>query len=538
MTKYQENKDTMEVLKEIVKVLTPKRISYVSLLSNQLNSDSKIMQLYQGIQSGKIVDRTSAISFLYPNDVEGKSKFSKLKYHFKKRAISTILLVEINNDDGKKERKKAFFDCLRTFVIAYFLIMLHARKAGIQLLQQKLKTMHYYDFTFLCLESAKILRQHYATIVGDFEKVELYNQIVMDYMSLYVLETKAEGYFYQLMGFNAKEATSQTFLHHVSTQYLEELPGELPTNASSSLIYKFKMIELIQCMSNHEYRKGINICKASINQLSSKEFKDFTALSILYFQWISCCLYLGEHEACKPLVKKLIQYLNEGEVNWFKGLQVLAKVSFYIQDYESALHYYIQVKKHKNFRKLSDETKENWLIYEGYLHVLMFFGRLQFSADFEQRVIRLQKFLNSVPLAQRDKQGMNIAIRIYWILISIHQRKYIEVIEKSEALQKYISRYLKEEGYERTRVFLKMLIYLCRSNYDYDLAKNKIDKLQVALRSSKKQRYGEEKVVEIIPYEYLWNMLLSRSKQSKRDQKDQFSTRSNMSDARLNSKSL
>lgn len=504
----------METLKEIVKALTPKRVRYVSLLSNQLNTDSKLMQLYQGIQSGKIIDRNSAIGYLYPNDQEGKTKFTKLKYHFKKRAISTILLVEINDDDGKKERKKAFFDCLRTFVIAYFLILLHARKAGIQLLKQKLKTMRYYDFTFLCLESAKIMRQHYAAIVGNLKKAAQYNQLVEDYMIIYVLETKVDGYFHQLMGYYVKEKTSNEFIHDLSTQYLNAIQEELPSNASSTLIFKLKMIEVIQSISVHNYEQSILICKEAIDLLLLKEAKDFTALATMYFQWITNCLNLGQFEDCKLLVNQLMKYLKVGDVNWFKGLQILMEVSFYTQDYESALGYYQKVKTHKNFKKLSQSNKEEWLIYEAYLHLLMLWEQLDFAPNFEQRAIRLHRFLNSVPLAQKDKQGMNLPIMIYWLLILIHQKKYDEILDKSEALQKYAHRYLKN-GHTRTKVFLKMLVSLCKANYNYRSSGGKMDQYLYHLSTSQNQIRRENEVIEIIRYEHLWEMLLSSLEKEK-----------------------
>ncbi|MEN0049581.1 MAG: hypothetical protein AAF806_21145 [Bacteroidota bacterium] len=501
----------METLKEIVKALTPKRVRYVSLLSKQLNTDSKLMQLYQGIQSGKIVDRSSAIDHLYPDDEEGNSKFTKLKYHFKKRAISTILLVEINDEDGKKERKKAFFDCLRTFVIAYFLILLHARKAGIQLLQQKLKTMRYHDFTFLCLESAKIMRQHYSAIVGDLKKAEQYDQLVMDYLELYVLETKVDGYFHQLMGHYVKEKTSNALIHDLSTQYSNALKGKLPLNAPSNLIFKLKMIEVIQSISVHDYERGILICEEAVNLLLLKESKDFTAISAMYFQWITGCLNLGQFESCKALVGQLMKYLKVGDVNWFKGLQILMEVSFYTQDYQGALDYYNKVKVHKNFKKLSQSNKEKWLIYEAYLHLLMLWGQLDFTEVFKKRAIRLHRFFNSVPLAQKDKQGMNLPIMIYWLLILIHQQKYDEVVDKSESLQKYVNRYLKD-GYERTKVFLKMIVNLCKSNYDYHALSNEIEQYLHSLSISQNQIHRDNEVIEIIPYEYLWKMLIGSLK--------------------------
>lgn len=497
----------MERLKELVDVINPKRINYVNIFSNHLNTDSKLMQLYQGISSSKIKDDESGIALLYPDDTEGRSKFSKLKYHFKKRIINTILLIEIKDGSGKKERRKAFFDCLRTFIIAYFLIMLYARTTGIHMLKQKLKVMQHYDFTFMVVESAKVLRQHYVGIVGHVSKAKEYNTLIKKYLHLYNVETEVEGYYYELMGYYVKNKASKHFLLDLANAYSKEIPTTPPDSASSSLVFKMAMIRIIASMSASKHIEAMRICEDAVRLLKNKPFLDYMAISAIYFQWITCALYLLDWNACERLVGEVMTYMDEGEFNWFKGMMVLTEVSFHKGEYDKAYQYYQRVVAQKSFKKLAPTFLEEWRVYQAYFHLLMVFGKVERQAALEKQGIKLQKFFNEVPLSFQDKEGMNVPIMIYGILVMIYKEQYDKVVNKSEALYKYANRYLKENGHERTNYFIKMLLYLCRNNCSYERMDDKIELYYQKLRQQRTIMDEGQQDLEIIPYEALWAML-------------------------------
>jgi hypothetical protein len=498
----------MEKLHELVRVFHPKRISYVSFFSHQLNSDSKLMQLYQGIQTNKITDDESGAALLYPNDEEGKSKFSKLKYHFRKRATNTILLIEVNDENGKKKRRKAFFDCLRTFVIAYFLIILQARSMSIHLLKNKLKVMQHYDFTFLIIESAKLLRQHHAAIVGNLKKAREYDDIISTYMPVYTFETRVEGYYYELMSYYVNNKSSKSFIYNLATSYVEKTQTPLPIQASSSLIFKVKMMEIIQAMSASDYLQVTVICEEAVELLKAKPFLDFTAISAIYFQWINCALHLKEFKKCEQLVKEVMEYMDEGDYNWYKGMLVLINVSFHEGKYQEGYAYYLRGMRQKGLRKLPAVLLEEWKVYEAYLHLLIVFGKVNDPSGLDKKAIKLHKFLNEVPISLRDKEGMNVPITIYSILVYMHKGQYNKVIRQSDALYKYAQRHLKGKNHKRTNYFIKMLVYLCKANCSYALVKDKIDELYEQLQQRNTTTDNNYQDMEIIPYEVLWNMLL------------------------------
>jgi hypothetical protein len=493
----------MEKLIELVKALHPKRVTYVDILSNNLSDESKLKLLYDGLRSGKIVDNPSGIDYLYPDDPDGKSKFAKLKSYFKKRLLNNALLAEAKEG----ERKKAFFDCLRTFVTAYFLIMLQGRSNGIQILRAKLKKMQRYEFTFLTLESAKILRQHYGVIVGDLKTAKLYDRIIESHLNLYVVETRIEGFYHELMSYYVRSRASTADLVALCDSYIARMPAAIPDNSSTSLIFKYYMILIVRRMSAHQFDVAKEVCATGIEQLRQKTFQDRTALVAIYFQWMTCQLNLREFEACKLLLPTTMSYLSTGEFNWFKGMLIKIDSSLATRDYQTAYDTYERVTKEKNFQKINIASQEEWIIYGVYIHLLKTFRLVASASILKQELIDPSTVLNELSIFNRDKEGLNVAIIIYSMILLIHQGAYNEVLEKSDGILKYVKRHLQGDQHERSVLFIKILIYICKLKYGQSSASYKIEKYLAELNASTAHSHLVTSNLEIIPYNDLWQIL-------------------------------
>jgi hypothetical protein len=86
------------------------------------------------------------------------------------------------------------------------------------------------------------------------------------------------------------------------------------------------------------------------------------------------------------------------------------------------------------------------------------------------------------------------------------------MIDRMEALDKYRSRYLMEEKYIRSNIFIKMLILLVKA----DFCPNKVlEKVNPYLMDLKKYPFNEMTAgheLEIIPYTDLWHLTIETLK--------------------------
>ena len=103
----------METLKELVKVLNRKRLSKIDVFDKTFlnqNNTNLYYKLYEGLESGKITDDSSAAKYLYGSH-DKDAKFRKLKSRFKDKILKSILLL--NGDEVfNNERGKAYYESL------------------------------------------------------------------------------------------------------------------------------------------------------------------------------------------------------------------------------------------------------------------------------------------------------------------------------------------------------------------------------------------------------------------------------------------
>ncbi len=503
----------MDNLKELIRIISPKRVKYASIMDYSLKKDSKLMQLYMGVKNGKIQDDTDAIQLLYGKEKVG-TKYSKLKYNLQKRLINTLHLIELSNEDIS-ERKRAYLHCTRVWTTVQFLIMLQAKRVAINLLEKNLKKMIQFDFTSLVLESSKILRQDYGVIGGDQTKSKEYDDMVSTYLDTFVAETKVEGYFHHLMSYYVKSKASQHYIHEMASQYIQEIEKVVPSYMSSGFIFRYKMIEVIKYMSVYDYQTTIAICEEGVDMLLEKSFLDGTGLAIIYYQWISCCTQLGYFEEGKKIANRCLELLPAGSYNWFKGILVYLQLLMYAGDYQEAYRMYVMGSNDKKFDKLSPYVQEEWKVYEAYIQLLMAIGEIETDSSQDQKAFRLYKFVNEVSNFSKDKRGMNIPILVCQILFLLHTEKYDTIIDRLEAIQKYSHRYLKEEEHLRSYYFIKMIMKLPKTNFTTRNLDQEVCELRQQLSANSLDVVNSNHDLEILPYERLWDItvkILSKAK--------------------------
>ena len=127
----------MKILQELVQVITPKKVSGISVMHRHLSADSKLMQLYTGILTKEITTDEAAARALYGTTDTG-SKYSKIKYELRERLINSIHLIPLA-DHNNSRISRAYFNYYSRLTTARFLMVMGAYQAGTYLLKKILK---------------------------------------------------------------------------------------------------------------------------------------------------------------------------------------------------------------------------------------------------------------------------------------------------------------------------------------------------------------------------------------------------------------
>ena len=184
-------------------------------------------------------------------------------------------------------------------------------------------------------------------------------------------------------------------------------------------------------------------------------------------------------------------------------------MSLHTEQYEEAYLAFNKVKKHKRFKFLPKSIQEIWRIFEAYLYYMLNIEKVEPSEVTKPFIrFRLAKFVNETPIFSKDKSGLNIAILAIQMLFFIQQKKYDDVIDKAEAIDKYCSRYLQKKETIRSYYFIKMLLTIPAASFHKTAVIRKSASFLKKLKTIPFEVANQNHNIEIIPYETLWEYAL------------------------------
>jgi len=188
-------------------------------------------------------------------------------------------------------------------------------------------------------------------------------------------------------------------------------------------------------------------------------------------------------------------------------------LGMYTKQYNAAYRAYFDAIDHERFSYLPNVGQEMWRIYGAYLHFMVLQGKVPLAKkDNRFSKFKLGRFLNETLIYSKDKEGVNVAILIIKILFFIHRDEYDRAIESIQAVEQYCYRYLRKGPTFRSHCFIKMLLLIPKNHFHKAAVVRKSKPLLAKLQSEQASPAGQNHAVEIVPYEHLWAITLSKLK--------------------------
>lgn len=265
-------------------------------------------------------------------------------------------------------------------------------------------------------------------------------------------------------------------------------------------------------MSNHEYRKAFDICEEALDVFNKRSNLNRGSTLAIAIQKLSCLTQLRLFETYdkSDFLAFCIELTDEGSFNWFKVLDMQVYYCIYTKQYETALEIVALATSHSRYKLLNGVTSEIWQLHAGYLHLLAKLGRLD-AQKVEQVAgeFKYSKFMNQFKAIESDKEGMNIPLVLFPVLYNLAIGNDLEYGRSLEALDKYRQRYLSTEANRRSAYFMKALVALSKKPFEPVASERKIQYEINELKKIPPEDAARFFVVEIVPYEDLWEMLIS-----------------------------
>ncbi|MDX2135077.1 MAG: hypothetical protein SFV52_09830 [Saprospiraceae bacterium] len=494
----------MHDLIELVGLVNKTKLKSTGLWSAILEPQSKMEQLFEGIYRGDIASDEHAKSLL-GDAGEEFAHVASLKNKLKERLLDTVFLLDFK-DTSFSNRQKAFYECYKKWAAAMILLIRNARICGIDILEKLLRHAMRFEFTELTLDILRVLRLQYSTVEGDLKKYDAIREQYDHYEQLWLLESRAERNYTDMMIRYTHSKSTKTEVADMALRYYEELKPSLERYDSFKLHLFGRLIHLTVYSSANDYATTARICEEAIAFFDGKDYDSGLPLQVFYYNLIVCYLQMREFEKGQDIVNKSENLFEKGSFNWFKVQELFFLLAMHTRHYEKALQVYLGTIHQQRFTEQPDHVKEMWRIYQAYLHYLTMVGRLHPLDNGMADTFRFRRFMNEIPIYSRDKRGMNISVLIIQILFALAEKKYDQTWERMESINKYCSRYLKENDTFRSNCFIKMLLLIPEGNFHRENVARKTAKYFKMLDRVPIEVANQTYEVEIIPYEHLWEM--------------------------------
>jgi len=495
----------MEVIRELVDLVSRNKLKSIELLGQaEQGRTSMVNSLYFKIASGEFLSDEEAATYYFDAQPADQS-YRKLKNRLKNRLINAVFFID-TKQPGYTDWDQAYITCCKEWAAVKILLNRGASKVAVDLALKIFKHAQYYQFSELLVNISKILRLYYSTRQPDARKLKYYDELHAEYVRLWQCENLAEDLYIRLVHNHLINRSQAAPGSSLAKTYYEQLRPLMEEHRSYHFLRHVYLLKVAALMEEGNYMETAIACDEAINALAAIAFVPPQAFLTFLYQKLVCHIQLKDYPTGRTVVERALELENEGSFNWYKNRALCLLLALHTRNYQQAYSIWQHATCHPSFKQLGKRSAEHWKIYEAWLQYLIFIGKLSIYPPETNSKFRLNKFLNEVPTFSKDKKGMNIPILIIQILFMIAQKRFDAVIDRMEAIDRYCSRYLKQDENYRCNVFIRLLLQIPKAHFHPQAIRPRAERYLAMLRQQPLQISPQGHEIEIVPFEDLWEM--------------------------------
>jgi hypothetical protein len=494
-------------LQELTSIVSRKKLMKLSVPGQQ--KDSKLDELYLFFSSSKTISESEIAFSLYGKD-ERFPAYLKLKSKLKGRLIDLLFLVDKNQAIGD-DTSIAYEEAWRQWSSVNLMYLKGAFTTCTEYAEQVLALTMRFEHIDLSLEAVKMLRTIAALHQKDEKQFLYYNQLFEKYQEVSLAEAKVEEYYEKMMILAINKISNSKEIALLGEQLFKELAPMLEKYSEFSIHRFIRSIQLTYLLNSQAYQETIDASQQAIDFLSGKQINFRNTLTGLLSHQLVCYTQLKDYENGRKKLTDCLEAIGEDHSRtYFKVTELGVILSLHSKHYQEAYELAYDTINNNNLKKQIKAVRENWKITQTYIHYLIVLGQVKPMANDEVFTnFRLGKFLNEVPVFSKDKRGMNIPILIIQLLLNIALKRYDQVFDRIDAIEKYTSRYIRHDDHYRSNCFIKMLLQIPISGFDRKMAEKNARRYRLKLSQEPLEIANQPHEVEIIPYEDIWDLALA-----------------------------
>ena len=453
-----------------------------------------------------------AAAALYGTDKDSSYKpYQKLKnkfnLYFAYKICRLPLPVTTNPNDAKF--------CCRTF-------LLHGKECKHQglpssaewLLLAAYRVAEEIEQYSVLRDAAYELAELYSMVIPNEQGRSLYHNAFVNYVQIedsYSLLYNSSCKLLKAFNIRQRRLTlHDQLISEIKQQTLAHINHDMISHHSKLFVYHYKIradIALLQADFAEMKSISLEAIKGTDNLIYQASMLKKIFLETLT---LACCK-LGLYEETLEAVKYR-QELEGSNLGLNPYVYLYYQIIAYLQlgRYKEAIQISRSIKVEEVMRYFSEQQATTYYILFAYQYILFKLGRTDANETPDQvKNFRFSRFRNRVQVQEKNKQGYNVHLLIIELFTLVLRRHFDTFIDRAEAIQKYVQRYLSNSSNQRNALYLKMLLSAVEYDFEADkLRKQREDDRQLLSRLPNLAFDQDAASNEFLPFEVQWELFL------------------------------
>lgn len=480
--------------------------------------DSLIRRLYKLVHSGKYTE-DRIVQKLYGKEATPEhAKYKALRTRLRNILLEAFMMQEMRNP-AYTTYEEAYQHGYQQLALLRVLVSKRAYKVARDIAIVVFKKVKSYEIIPLNQGLTDILAALHLGVAYNQKSFEYYSKLHRYYSQAAYDLNVVSGYYREIRNSIYAQRESPSMTGQRAGHFADSCSSIAETYPHvSQLQGMFIGMKMTGCILRGDYLEAIKVSESGRKVLVKCKGVSQKVFSFLALERVDCAIKLNDFEMGKRQIAAARLQIVPKTMDELKLVEYAIKLGLRTKNYEFAYREFVALDKRSINRVLTPRHAEYWVILEASINLLLISGKIAPDESWPAlRKFRTRRFINNVPSFGREKGGVNIQILVIQAMYFIVMEQYDAMIDRTDALNAYCKRYLKNDENRRNDAFFKLLLIVIKANFNRQQA---IEKGKYTFGKLKDTTdWSKLNNTEIIPYEDLWQLLLSHLKDKPRRKK-------------------
>lgn len=468
-------------------------------LSGDVDSPGKEQMLYNGVLEGKYPTDESAAVGMYQSDIYDQ-RFRMLKSRLRHKLYDLLYHIDFDKP-GFSHSTKAELECKEYVHKAHILYKLGEYAMSDKQLNKCITLAEDNQITHALVEAYELKSDilSYECKPTDFD---LTLKKVAELRKLSQTEKECQDLFLRMRMLMSKSIHSRNTCQGHLVEAIKQVEKSWKATNSINIFLNYYQLNAWLLLLKEEY--------VALHQFTQDASKVVRKLKVNEDRFdhghnsylaARALLAAEKYKEGYGEAKAGFKFLDKSTEQWFDHSETYFLLAMHNQDYKLAKKILDDVLKNPNYTRASDATFNRWKVFRIYLN---------FATPGEDMLkrVRFSDVHDSAEHYYVESKGYYMTLPLLEFIHHINKDRMDLAMGKLDEVENYFFKNLNEPGKNpREKQFFKMLKVLKTVDFDVEKARAKTEKYLAKM--SEKRANAPFSDFEILPYEHLWEVVLS-----------------------------